>query len=32
VDMMQKWADLVEAKRIAQKKEDQSPPVTDFMH
>jgi len=26
VDMMQKWADLVEAKRIEQKKEDQSPP------
>ena len=31
VDMMQKWADLVDKKKTIQKKEAQSPPVTDFM-
>jgi integrase len=32
VDMMQKWADLVDEKKSIQKQEAQSPPVTDFMH
>ena len=32
VDMMQKWADLVDEKKSKQKKEAQSPQVTEFMH
>ena len=32
VEMMQRWGDLIKRQSIAEKKEEQGPPITDFMN